>query len=303
MATILDGKWLSEEIQRVLQSEVADLLPRLGERPGLGVILVGDNPASRTYVANKEKLARRCGLETFDARLPETATFAEVQSAIQSFNNDPRVHGVLLQLPLPAALRPRTNELLDLILPTKDADGLHPLNQGLMMRGEGTVLPCTPLGSMYLIDLAFSAVSPTSGRWEDVRPVDLSGKRAVVVGRSILVGRPVGIMLLERNATVLMAHSKSPDLPALCREADILVAAVGVPNLVQGSWVKPGAVVIDVGINRLPSGKLTGDVEFAGVVERAAAVTPVPGGVGPMTVAMLIRNTVKAWRAQVGTRQ
>ena len=290
MTTILDGKWLSERIQERIRGNVAGLQ----FAPGLGVILVGDDPASHTYVANKEKLATGCGLATFEARLPVTATFEEVREAIERFNLDERVDGILLQLPLPKALRDRTNELLNLIDPRKDADGLHPVNQGLLMRGEGIVKPCTPQGAMALIDLALSGIAVGGSDAVELEPRDLAGKHAVVVGRSILVGKPVALMLLDRNATVTVAHSKTADLAGVCRSADILVAAVGVPGLIKGDWVKPGAIVIDVGINRLETGKLTGDVDFESAKVRAAAITPVPKGVGPMTVLMLIQNTVAA---------
>ena len=290
MTTILDGKWLSERIQERIRGNVAGLQ----FVPGLGVILVGDDPASHTYVANKEKLATGCGLATFEARLPVTATFEEVRGAIERFNLDERVDGILLQLPLPKALRDRTNELLNLIDPRKDADGLHPVNQGLLMRGEGIVKPCTPQGAMALIDLALSGIAVGGSDAVELEPRDLAGKHAVVVGRSILVGKPVALMLLDRNATVTVAHSKTADLAGVCRSADILVAAVGVPGLIKGDWVKPGAIVIDVGINRLETGKLTGDVDFESAKVLAAAITPVPKGVGPMTVVMLIQNTVAA---------
>jgi methylenetetrahydrofolate dehydrogenase (NADP+)/methenyltetrahydrofolate cyclohydrolase len=290
MTTILDGKWLSERIQERIRGNVAGLQ----FVPGLGVILVGEDPASHTYVANKEKLATGCGLATFEARLAATATFEEVREAIERFNLDERVDGILLQLPLPKALRDRTNELLNLIDPRKDADGLHPVNQGLLMRGEGVVKPCTPQGAMALIDLALSGIAVGGSDAVELVPHDLAGKHAVVVGRSILVGKPVALMLLDRNATVTVAHSKTADLAGVCRSADVLVAAVGVPGLIKGDWVKPGAIVIDVGINRLETGKLTGDVDFESAKVRAAAITPVPKGVGPMTVVMLIQNTVAA---------
>jgi len=290
MTKILDGKWLSEQIQARIRAEVAGL----GYRPGLGVILVGDDPASHTYVANKEKLAKGCGLETFEIRLPVSASFEDVRGAIEGFNRDERVDGILLQLPLPQPIRPRTNELLSLIDPRKDADGLHPHNQGLLLRGEGVVKPCTPQGAMALIDLALADVPIGGADPVSFKEANLAGKHAVVVGRSILVGKPVGLLLLDRNATVTFAHSKTLDLPAVCRSADILVAAVGVPRLVKRDWVKPGAIVIDVGINRLDTGKLAGDVDFEDVQGVTSAITPVPKGVGPMTVVMLIQNTVAA---------
>jgi methylenetetrahydrofolate dehydrogenase (NADP+)/methenyltetrahydrofolate cyclohydrolase len=297
---ILSGTWLAAQYHRAIQKEVTSLVHQIGRAPGLGVILVGDNPASHAYVANKEKLAKQCGLETFDVRLSAEAREEDVLEAIKAFNNDPRIDGILLQLPLPRGLN--TNKLLDAIDPLKDADGLHPHNQGLLARGDGVVKPCTPLGSMRLIDLAFSKVV---GNEAEVDPAsipcaDLSGKTAVVIGRSILVGKPVSLLLLERNATVIAAHSKTKDIEQVVRSADIVVAAVGVPGMVKGSWLKEGAIVIDVGINRLPTGKLAGDVEFESCSQRAQAITPVPGGVGPMTVTMLIANTVISFKKTHG---
>ncbi len=300
---ILDGKWLSKFVLARIASEVAALERTHHAVPGLGVILVGDNPASKTYVANKEKAALGCGFRPFDFKLPESATAAEVLDTIQRCNNNPEVHGILLQLPLPKGIE--SGPLLDAIEPRKDADGLHPMNQGLLMRGEGVRRPCTPVGAMKLIDLAYSKIDPALTAPESVPAiptVDLSGKRAIVIGRSILVGKPVGMLLLERNATVQLAHSKTTDLAARCREADIVVAAVGVPCMVKGDWIKPGAVVIDVGINRLPDGKLCGDVDYTSAAQNAAAITPVPGGAGPMTVAMLMQNTLNSFKESLGER-
>jgi methylenetetrahydrofolate dehydrogenase (NADP+)/methenyltetrahydrofolate cyclohydrolase len=290
-AIILDGKKLAEKVKE----SIANNIPRSGQKPGLGVILVGDNPASKVYVAAKGKFANECGMETFDVNLSAEADFKEVSDAINKFNNDKSVSGILLQLPLPKHLD--QDKLIDLISPLKDADGLHPLNQGLLMRGKGELRSCTPLGSMRLIDLALSgqADSLDSLEYGKLPKADLSGKSALVIGRSILVGKPLALMLLERNATVTMAHSKTKNLKELSLEADILVAAIGKANFVPGSWIKPGAIVIDVGINRTAEGKLTGDVEFAGASERAAFITPVPKGVGPMTIAMLIENTYRAY--------
>jgi methylenetetrahydrofolate dehydrogenase (NADP+) / methenyltetrahydrofolate cyclohydrolase len=291
---LLDGKWLAAQFHRSIKDEVTSRAAVFGRPPGLGVILVGDNPASKAYVGNKQKIATNCGFATFDTKLTNEATANDVASAIRSYNNDPRVDGILLQLPLPKHLN--SNALLDLIDPKKDADGLHPLNQGLLARGEGHLRPCTPLGSMKLIDLALSKYDAAGEVNPEQIPVaDLTGKKAVVIGRSILVGKPVALLLLERNATVTMAHSKTKDLAAVVKEADIVVAAVGVAHLVKREWVKPGAIVIDVGMNRLPTGELTGDVDFKGVSEVCGAITPVPGGVGPMTVTMLIYNTLKGF--------
>ncbi len=291
----LDGKWLSSRFQAEISSIVNSESKRVGRAPGLGVILIGDNPASHAYVANKEKLARACGFYTEEIRLPSTVSPSEALEAIQSFNKNPQIDGILLQLPLPAGLN--QDELLDAIDPAKDADGLHPLNQGLLLRGGGHLRPCTPLGIMHLIDLALSEVEIGSADFlpSQLPKASLAGKRAVVLGRSILVGKPVGMLLLERNATVSYAHSKTKDLPLVTKEADVLIAAVGVPQLVGERWVKPGAIVIDVGINRAASGGLEGDVDFAAVEPLAAAITPVPGGVGPMTVAMLMHNTLRSF--------
>jgi len=300
---VLDGKWLSTFVRSRVAREVEGMRASHGVVPGLGVILVGDNAASKTYVANKEKAAKGCGFQTFEILLPSTATAADVMEAVQSFNHNPAVHGILLQLPLPKGLD--SGPLLDAIDPHKDADGLHPVNQGLLMRGEGVLRPCTPVGAMRLIDLAYSSIDPATTdavTAPEIPVADLSGKRAIVIGRSILVGKPAALLLLERNATVLMAHSKTPDLAQRCGEADIVVAAVGVPQMVKAEWIKAGAVVIDVGINRLPDGKLCGDVEYSGAAERAGAITPVPGGAGPMTVAMLIQNTLNSCKRSLSIK-
>jgi methylenetetrahydrofolate dehydrogenase (NADP+)/methenyltetrahydrofolate cyclohydrolase len=293
-AKILDGKWLAELVLTDIASKVEKLTSSGKRPPGLAVILVGDNPASKTYVAGKHKSAKRCGFKTFDITLAVTASAEQVKQAILSCNENLEVDGILLQLPLPKQLQ--ANPLLDLINPSKDADGLHPLNQGLLLRGEGKIRPCTPVGCMLLIDLAYSGVNVGQvATLSDIKPIDLSGKKAIVIGRSILVGKPAATLLLERNATVTVAHSKTADIASGCREADVVVAAVGIPEFVKGSWIKEGAVVIDVGINRLETGKLAGDIQFQEASARASAITPVPGGVGPMTVAMLMRNTLQAY--------
>lgn len=294
-AIILDGKTLAEKVKDSLSSQIPAHVKSIGRKPGLGVILVGENPASKVYVAAKEKYAHQCGMDTYDRKLGESASFQEVAEAITGFNSDPRVDGILLQLPLPKGLD--QEKLLDLIEPSKDVDGLHPLNQGLLMRGQGELRSCTPLGSMRLIDLALSGKAENISELEyaELPKADLSGKRAVVIGRSVLVGKPLAMLLLERNATVTVAHSRTADLPELCLEADILVAAIGRPRFVRGEWVKPGSIVIDVGINRTEDGKLAGDVNFDEAVGRAAYITPVPKGVGPMTISMLVENTFKSY--------
>ncbi len=282
-AKILDGKALSESVLSELKNKVDKALSTKRRPPGLAVILVGENPASAAYVGSKTKAAKKCGFQTFDAKLSEDCSFQDVAQAIEKFNKQPDVDGILLQLPLPAGLD--SAKLIELIDPKKDADGLHPVNQGLLMAGSLGPRPCTPKGAMRLLESAGLN--------------DLSGKRAVVLGRSVLVGKPVALMLLEKNATVTMAHSRTANLAQICAEADVLIAAVGKPLMVKADFVKPGACVIDVGINRLSSGpqagKLVGDVDFEAVLEKVSAITPVPGGVGPMTVAMLIENTFEAW--------
>lgn len=289
---ILSGKLVSAAVGRTSKARAAVITDKIQRKPGLAVILVGENAASKTYVASKTKTAIETGLEVFDTHLPASVSPSELRAVIESLNHDNRVDGILLQLPLPAPLV--GDEFVRLISPEKDADGLHPSNQGLLLQGAPAPRPCTPLGSMVLLDVALSkTLVDENTTISSIPRASLAGKKAVVIGRSQLVGKPIAFLLLERNATVTIAHSKSPDLPAICREADILVAAVGVPNLVKREWVKPGAVVIDVGINRLDTGKLTGDVDYPELLEVCSAITPVPGGVGPMTVAMLISNTVE----------
>ncbi|MBX7138520.1 MAG: bifunctional methylenetetrahydrofolate dehydrogenase/methenyltetrahydrofolate cyclohydrolase FolD [Oligoflexia bacterium] len=300
MAQILDGKKLAEQVLDAVKAEVALSLKNKGRAPGLGVVLVGENPASKAYVANKERSAKRAGFHTYNLELPADCSAEKLTNAIQTLNSSDDVDGILVQLPLPSHLDPEN--FIALISPEKDADGLHPFNQGRLMRGLPGIRPCTPLGCMKLIDLALLSAAD----FESGKTADLSKKRALVVGRSTLVGKPIGLMLLERNATVTTAHSRSADLKKLCMEADILIAAVGQPEMIRGEWVKPGAVVIDVGINRVTigpkTGKLVGDVAFAEASERAAAITPVPGGVGPMTVAMLIQNTLQACKLRARAR-
>lgn len=289
---ILDGKLLARAVARTTAARVAELRNKIGRAPGLAVILVGENAASKTYVASKHKFAKECGLETFDSHLPATVTASELCKVIESYNANDAVDGILLQLPLPKPLDGA--DFVRLISPQKDADGLHPMNQGLLLQGVPAPRSCTPLGVMVMLDLALSGVVVGDNTTlADIPKASLAGKSAVVIGRSQLVGKPMGFLLLERNATVTFAHSKTAELPAVCRAADIVVAAVGVPQLVKRSWVKPGAIVLDVGINRLPDGKLCGDVDYADVAPVASAITPVPGGVGPMTVAMLIANTAE----------
>ncbi len=280
-AIILDGKELSARHREQVMSHAAEVTSKLGRKPGLAVVLVGSDPASKIYVGSKTKAAVACGLDVFDHALPESASDAQISEVIETLNADKRVDGILLQLPLP---RGRNEfQALTKISPDKDVDGLHPVTQGLLLRGADAFLPCTPQGCMAMID---EAAARLGAKFE------LAGKRALVVGRSILVGKPVALLLLGRHCTVTMAHSRTADLPEECRRADILIAAIGKPEFVRRDWIKPGAIVVDVGINRLESGKIVGDVEFEGAKEIAGAITPVPGGVGPMTITMLLRNTV-----------
>ncbi|MEB3256649.1 MAG: bifunctional methylenetetrahydrofolate dehydrogenase/methenyltetrahydrofolate cyclohydrolase FolD [Synechococcaceae cyanobacterium] len=278
MATLLDGRRLAAAIETRLIAVITAGLPQAGRPPGLAVLRIGDDPASGVYVANKEKACGRVGIRSLGAHLSADTPAAEVLAAIRRLNADPAVDGILLQLPLPAGLE--EGPLLAAIDPDKDADGLHTLNLGRLLKGEPGPRSCTPAGVMAL--LADAGVA-------------LAGQRAVVVGRSILVGQPMAQMLQAADATVSVAHSRTADLGALTRQADVLVVAAGRPRLLGAEHVRPGAVVVDVGIHRRPEGGLCGDVRFEEVEPIAAAISPVPGGVGPMTVAMLLVNTVVAW--------
>ena len=298
-ATILHGKWFARQFERGIASQVEKVVAANGRAPGLGVILVGDDKASKVYVGMKEKTAKRCGFITKEKRLDASSTQQQVIDAVKSFNTDNEIDGILVQLPLPDHID--ENIVVEAISPQKDADGLHPFNQGLLLAGKGVLRPCTPTGAMKLIDLAFSGFDGNIESELDVALVptaDLSGKNAIVIGRSILVGKPVAFLLLEQNATVTVAHSRTSDLPKLVSDADIVVAAVGREEMVKGEWIKPGAIVIDVGINRTSSGSLVGDVAFDEASHRSSAITPVPKGVGPMTVIMLMQNTLKAYEAR-----
>jgi methylenetetrahydrofolate dehydrogenase (NADP+)/methenyltetrahydrofolate cyclohydrolase len=283
-AQILDGKAIAAKVRAEVAAGVAQFRASIGRVPGLDVILVGDDPASQVYVRNKEKAALEVGMRGRVHRLAATASEAEVRSCIEQRNADDEVDGFLVQLPLPAAL-PET-ALLDAVAPAKDVDGLHPVNAGLLALGRAGLASATPRGVMRLL--------AETG-------IDLVGKRAVIVGRSNIVGKPLAQLLLGAHATVTIAHSRTRDLASVCREADVLVAAVGRPGLVRGDWIKPGAVVIDVGTTRNDAGKLSGDVAFDEAREHAAWITPVPGGVGPMTIACLLENTLLAARERVAT--
>ena len=282
-ARIIDGKAAAAALRAEIGREVAAIKAERGLAPGLHVVLVGEDPASRVYVASKEKLAAEIGMNSVAHRLPAETSEAELLTKIASLNADDSVDGILVQLPLPKHID--TGTIIDAIDPAKDVDGLHPINAGKLAGGKNGLVPCTPLGCMLLLRQTL----PT-----------LSGLEAVVIGRSELVGRPVAQLLLQADCTVTIAHSRTRDLAAVVRRADIVVAAVGRPHFVRGDWIKPGATVIDVGINRTPDGKLVGDVDFAEAVGVAGAITPVPGGVGPMTIACLLRNTLTAFRARRG---
>ena len=283
MATLLDGRALAAEIEQRLQGVIAGGIAKAGRPPGLAVLRVGDDPASGVYVANKEKACSRVGITNHGAHLPADTPAAEVLATIQRLNADPAVDGILLQLPLPAGLDEAP--LLAAIDPEKDADGLHTLNLGRLLKGEPGPRSCTPAGVMALLAKA---------------GVELAGKRAVVIGRSILVGQPMALMLQAANATVTVAHSRTTDLAALTRQADVLVVAAGKPRMIGAEHVQPGTVVVDVGIHRKPEGGLCGDVRYEEVEPLARAITPVPGGVGPMTVTMLLVNTVTGWCQRCG---
>jgi len=285
---IIDGKAFAAGLRERIAVETAKLTAGHGIVPGLAAVLVGEDPASQVYVRNKNKQTVEAGMRSLGETLPADTTQADLLAAIDKLNADPAVHGILVQLPLPDQIDP--NSVIDAIDPAKDVDGFHLRNVGLLATGRGGMVPCTPLGCRMLL--------------ED-RLGDLTGMNAVVVGRSNIVGKPMAQLLLDANCTVTIAHSRTRDLPGVCREADILVAAVGRPQMIGGDWIKPGATVIDVGINRVPAeeeGKmrLVGDVEFDEAVKHAGAITPVPGGVGPMTIACLLRNTLVAACRQNG---
>jgi len=278
-ATIIDGKQIAADLRDDIASDV-QALKSSGKKVGLAVILVGDDPASHVYVANKIKACEEVGIESFEHRMDANSTQQQVRHAIKNMNINPDVHGVLLQLPLPTHLD--SDPLIQFIAPEKDVDGLTFLNAGKLVAGDETgMVPCTPQGALHLI--------------HSVKK-DLTGLNAVVIGRSLLFGKPMAQLLLAQNCTVTTAHSKTKNLADICRRADILVAAVGRAKMVKGDWVKPGAIVIDVGMNRV-DGKLCGDVDFDAASHVASAITPVPGGVGPMTIACLMQNTVKAARS------
>lgn len=281
---LLNGKELAQKLQQEMTQEVTELKKK-GLQPGLAVILVGEDPASQVYVRNKERAANNIGMYSVVYRLPETTSEADLITKIEELNHDDKVHGILVQLPLPKHIN--EDLVLDTIDPAKDVDGFHPMNLGNLFAGKPTMIPCTPAGIMELIKL--------SG-------MDLAGKNAVIIGRSNIVGKPMAHLLLQANATVTICHSKTKDLPKVAKQADVLVVAIGRANFVTADFVKEGAVVIDVGINRDENNKLTGDVKFDEVAPLTSFITPVPGGVGPMTITMLMRQTIDAAKRKENVR-
>ncbi len=277
MAQRIDGKAIAQVVRSEVAVGVQAFREKYGRAPGLHVVLAGDDPASAVYVRNKEKAAAEVGMAGEVHRLVASVTEAELLALVRRLNDDPNVDGILVQLPVPEGVRPEA--MIDAVHPDKDVDGFHPVNVGALWSGNAGLVPCTPRGCLRLLKEAGA---------------ELKGARALVIGRSNIVGKPVAALLLAEHATVTIAHSRTRDLPAVCRQADVLIAAVGRAKMVNADWVKPGAIVIDVGMNRDENGKLCGDVDYASVEPVARAITPVPGGVGPMTIAMLLENTLRA---------
>jgi len=282
MAIIIDGKEIARKIRGEISAE-AKRLASLGVRPGLAVVLVGDNPASKVYVKMKEKACGDVGIFSAEHRLPADTDEPTLLELIGRLNNDPKIHGILVQLPLPGHIN--ESRILEAISPHKDVDGFHPFNVGRLVIGKPVFKPCTPYGIMVMLK--------ETG-------IDLTGKEVVVVGRSNIVGKPVAVMCLQQHATVTICHTRTIDLPGKIGMADVLIAAVGRPEVIRGEWIRQGAVVIDVGVNRLADGRLVGDVEFEAAARRASYITPVPGGVGPMTITMLLKNTLQAAETAAG---
>jgi methylenetetrahydrofolate dehydrogenase (NADP+)/methenyltetrahydrofolate cyclohydrolase len=276
-ASLIDGKAIGTAVRAEIKERAAAFIARTGIRPCLAAVLVGEDPASHVYVRNKGKACVEAGMLSRQVNLPATTSEKELLDLVAQLNADASVHGILVQLPLPGQID--ESKVIEAIAPGKDIDGFHPVNAGRLLIGRPGFVPCTPIGILKILDH---------------EKVELSGRHAVVVGRSNIVGKPVAILLLSRHATVTICHSRTQDLPAVVRSGDVVVAAVGKAEMVRGSWIKPGAVVIDVGINRLPDGKLVGDVAFEEARAVAGKITPVPGGVGPMTIAMLLHNTLEA---------
>ena len=283
-ANIMDGKAVARNIREGLKEEVEGLKKK-GIHPGLAVVLVGENPASMVYVKNKGEACRSAGIYSEEHKLPAETKEADLLGLINQLNKDPRIHGILVQLPLPAHIN--KDRILASVSPEKDVDGFHEINMGRLLIGQEGLVPCTPLGIMQLLEHYH---------------IPVEGRFAVVVGRSNIVGKPVAMMLLQRNATVTICHTRTKNMGEVCRMADILIAAAGRPGMITADMIREGAVVVDVGINRLDTGKLTGDVDFESASKRAGWITPVPGGVGPMTIAMLLYNTVKAAKMAAGSK-
>ena len=283
-ARLLEGKVFAAKLREEAGQKAAELKEKYGITPGLAVIIVGENPASQVYVRNKHKACTELGFYSEGVEMPETTTREELLAEIDRLNKDEKIHGILVQLPLPKALQPYESEVLEAIDPLKDVDGFHPVNVGRLVTGQKALVPCTPHGCLRMLELA---------------DIPVEGANAVVIGRSNIVGKPMLHLLLGKNATVTICHSRTRNLAEVTRQADILVAAVGRPNFVTADMVKPGAAGIDVGINRIAPKKLVGDVDFESVKEVAGAITPVPGGVGLLTIAMLMQNTVEAARLQL----
>lgn len=289
VAQIIDGKEIAAKVRAEVAAEVARLQKEHGVKPGLAVVLVGEDPASKVYVANKAKQTVEVGMNSWEHRLSADTPEADVLALVEKLNNDPACHGILVQLPLPKHIN--AEKVLNLISPDKDVDGFHPVNVGRLWVGERALVPCTPTGSVILAKSVQS---------------NLSGVNAVVIGRSNIVGKPVAALLLRENCTVTIAHSRTKNIGDVVRGADLVIAAVGIPEMVKGSWIKPGATIIDVGINRVPSEsgktKIVGDVAYEECAKVAGAITPVPGGVGPMTIACLLRNAAQAAAMQAGVK-
>lgn len=283
-ARLLEGKVFAAKLKEEAGKKAQELKAKYGITPGLAVIIVGENPASQVYVRNKHKACTELGFYSEGVELPATTTREELLAEIQRLNNDEKIHGILVQLPLPKELQPYESEVLEAINPLKDVDGFHPVNVGRLVTGQKALVPCTPHGCLRMLELA---------------EIPVEGANAVIIGRSNIVGKPMLHLLLGKNATVTICHSRTKNLAEITRQADILVAAVGKAGFVTADMVKPGAAVIDVGINRIAPKKLVGDVDFEAVKEVAGAITPVPGGVGLLTIAMLMQNTVEAARLQL----
>jgi methylenetetrahydrofolate dehydrogenase (NADP+)/methenyltetrahydrofolate cyclohydrolase len=286
-AKIIDGKAAAAEVRARVAGIAAEFARTTGRQPGLATVLVGEDPASAVYVRSKGKATSEAGMASFSHKLPDTTSETDLLHLVDQLNRDDNVDGILVQLPLPPQID--ASRVIAAIDPAKDVDGFHPMNAGRLATGLEALVPCTPYGCLHLLKQELGSIA---------------GKEAVVIGRSNIVGKPMALLLIGESATVTVAHSRTRDLPDVVRRADIVVAAVGRPEMVKGDWIKPGATVIDVGINRVPTedskSRLVGDVDFAGASERAGAITPVPGGVGPMTIAMLLRNTVVAAHRRAG---